>query len=58
VLDQNLKIVREHKPMSRDELAALEAKYQAVAGDGRFERFKTTQTYDGPVHQKQHGFIA
>jgi len=56
VLEQNLKIVRNFKPMSADEVAALEAKYLHVAGDGRFEKFKTTQTYDGPVHQKQHGF--
>jgi len=58
VLDQNLKIVREFKPMPRDEMVALETKYQVAAGDGRHERFKTTQNYDGGVHQKQHGFRA
>lgn len=58
ILEQNLKIVREFKPMSHDEMASLEAKFSGVAGDGRFEKFKTTQTYDGPVHQKQHGFMA
>ncbi|MDR3623284.1 MAG: aldo/keto reductase [Paludisphaera borealis] len=58
VLEQNLKIVRSFKPMSHDEMASLESKYLHVAGDGRFEKFKTTQTYDGPVHQRQHGFIA
>jgi len=58
VLEQNLKIVREFKPMSHDEMASLEAKFAKSAGDGRFEKFKTTQTYDGPVHQKQHGFMA
>ena len=27
-----------------------------VAGDGRFELYKTTQRMDGPYHVKQHGF--
>jgi hypothetical protein len=26
------------------------------ATDGRFEQFKSTQTFDGPVHRRQHGF--
>ncbi|APW59725.1 aldo/keto reductase [Paludisphaera borealis] len=56
VLEQNLKIVRSHKPMARDEMASLETKIAAVSADGRFERFKTTQMFDGAVHQKQHGF--
>ncbi|MDG3002882.1 aldo/keto reductase [Paludisphaera mucosa] len=53
VLEQNLKIVRAFKPMAQDELAALEEKYKAAAGDGRYEGFKTTKNYDGPVHRKQ-----
>lgn len=57
VLDQNLKIVREYRPMGDEERHALEAKYLRVAGDGRFELFKSAKTYDGPVHQKQHGFM-
>jgi uncharacterized protein len=56
VLDQNLKIVRDHSPMSDDERHALEAKYLKLAGDGRFELFKSTTNFDGPVHRKQHGF--
>jgi uncharacterized protein len=28
------------------------------AGDGRHELFKSTVTFDGPFHQKQHGFKA
>ncbi len=56
ILDQNLKIAREFQPMSRDEMTALEARFQAIAGDGRFELFKTTQYFDGTAHRKQHGF--
>lgn len=56
VLDQNLKIAREFQPMSREEAASLEAKYLAIAGDGRYELFKSTQVFDGEVHRRQHGF--
>jgi hypothetical protein len=56
VLDQNLRIAREFQPMNRDEMTAVEAKYKAVAGDGRFELFKSTQIFDGVAHRKQHGF--
>ncbi len=56
VLEQNLKIAREFQPMTTEEMKALEEKYLKVAGDGRFELFKTTKFFDGPVHRKQHGF--
>jgi uncharacterized protein len=56
VLEQNLKIVREFRTMQPQERAALEAKTLAVAGDGRFELFKSSKMFDGPVHRKQHGF--
>jgi predicted aldo/keto reductase-like oxidoreductase len=56
VLDQNLKIVREFRPMTPEEQAAVEGKTLALAGDGRFELFKSSKMFDGPVHRKQHGF--
>ncbi len=56
VLDQNLKIAREFAPMGDEERLALEQKHIQVAGDGRFELFKSSKAFDGPVHQKQHGF--
>jgi predicted aldo/keto reductase-like oxidoreductase len=56
VLDQNLKIVREFQPMSSQEQAAVEARTLAMAGDGRYELFKSSKMFDGPVHRKQHGF--
>jgi predicted aldo/keto reductase-like oxidoreductase len=58
VLDQNLKIVREFSPMTAEEKASTEAKVREVAGDGRFELFKSTQIFDGVVHRRQHGFVA
>ena len=56
VLDQNLKIVREFRPLTLPERAAIEGKTLAMAGDGRFELFKSSKAFDGPVHRKQHGF--
>jgi hypothetical protein len=56
VLEQNLKIVRDFKPMTDDERKAVEKKTVLLAGDGRFELFKSAIQYDGPVHRKQHGF--
>jgi predicted aldo/keto reductase-like oxidoreductase len=56
VLDQNLKIVREFKPMTAEERSAVLAKVGAIAGDGRYELFKTSKTYDSSFHRKQHGF--
>jgi uncharacterized protein len=55
VLEQNLGIARGFKKMSEAEQKALREKVKAVAGDGRHERFKSTQFFDGPHHQKQHG---
>jgi uncharacterized protein len=56
VLEQNLKIVRDFKPMTTDEMAAVENKVRPYAGDGRFELFKSSKVFDGPYHRKQHGF--
>jgi predicted aldo/keto reductase-like oxidoreductase len=56
VLDQNVKIVREFKPMTADERAAVEAKVSAHAGDGRYELFKSSKAFDSSYHRKQHGF--
>jgi hypothetical protein len=44
--------------MSRDEMAAVEARYKKEAGDGRHELFKTTQHFDAVAHRKQHGFAS
>ena len=56
VLDQNLKIVREFKMLTADEKTRIEQSTLKVAGDGRFELFKSSKMFDGPVHRKQHGF--
>ncbi len=55
VLEQNLRIARGFKNMSDEEQKALREKVKEVAGDGRHERFKSTQFFDGVHHQQQHG---
>jgi len=56
VLDQNLRIVRNFQPLSEDERRAIELRTIKLAGDGRFELFKSSKQFDSPVHRKQHGF--
>ncbi len=56
VLEQNLAVARGFKPMTGDEMEALRSRCAPLAGDGRFERFKTTKFYDGDVGREQHGY--
>ena len=55
-LEQDLKIARDFKPMAMDEQEKLREKVKDRATDGRHELFKSTQTFDGPHHRRQHGF--
>ncbi len=55
VLKQDIAIARNFKRLSEDELNQLRSKVKAVAGDGRHERFKSTQLFDGIYHRQQHG---
>jgi aryl-alcohol dehydrogenase-like predicted oxidoreductase len=57
-LQQAVALGRDFKPMSDAERTALVERVRAVAGDGRFELFKSAQTFDGPHHRRQHGFGA
>jgi predicted aldo/keto reductase-like oxidoreductase len=54
VLRQDLAIARAFKHLEGEELSRLLNRVKEVAGDGRHERFKSTQFFDGPYHQKQH----
>src|SRR4051794_15584484 len=51
VLKQNVAIARAFKPLAGEERQQLLAKVKPHAGDGRHERFKSTQLFDGPYHQ-------
>ena len=55
-LRQNIAVARDFKPMEGSEKEQLMARTREGASDGRFELFKSTNMFDGPVHRKQHGF--
>jgi aryl-alcohol dehydrogenase-like predicted oxidoreductase len=52
-LEQALKAAKTFRPMSGTEVAALLAKTEAVARNGDFELYKTTNQFDGTVHNTQ-----
>jgi uncharacterized protein len=56
VLEQDLAIGRNFKPMTAEEQKQLTDRVKPVASDGRFEWSKSTQAFDGPYHRAQHGF--
>jgi len=53
-LVENIGYARAWKPESSQQLAAILDKVKEPAGDGRFERFKSTQDFDSTTHKKQH----
>lgn len=57
-LQQDLAAARAFLPLTAEEAAQLTARVKHVAGDGRFETFKSTKDHDGPRHRRQHGFAA
>jgi len=52
-VDQALEAVRTFKPMSAAQVAALAAKTRDAARNGQFEPFKTTDRFDGTIHNPQ-----
>ena len=55
ILQQNFRIAREFVPLTEEQMAALRQKMASYAADGRFELFKSSGRYDGPIGRKQHG---
>jgi uncharacterized protein len=55
-LKQNVALARNLKPMDEAAREQLVSKVRDVAGDGRYELFKSSKQYDGPHHRRQHGF--
>ena len=56
VLKQNLGVARGFEPMDAAARRDLEQRCAPVAGDGRFELYKSSARHDGAVGRKQHGF--
>jgi predicted aldo/keto reductase-like oxidoreductase len=57
VLRKNLKLAANFKSFHAGEMDALRQRARLVAGDGRFERYKTTQVFDGLPGQMAHGYV-
>jgi predicted aldo/keto reductase-like oxidoreductase len=57
VLRQDLAVARRFPALNQEQLARLVDRVRPQASDGRHERFKSTQVFDGPYHQRQHGFM-
>jgi uncharacterized protein len=55
VLNQNLQILRNFKPLDQAQMEALRT-YAKQFRDGRYELFKSTVKYDGDLGRQQHGF--
>ncbi|HET9958996.1 MAG TPA: aldo/keto reductase [Polyangiaceae bacterium] len=49
ILEQNLRVAREFKPLTDDERKSLLARTAKPASDGAYETFKTSQDHDGTV---------
>ena len=56
-LEQSLAIATDFQPMPENDKKELLARTKAVATDGRYEQFKSTQNFDGGFHRRQHGFV-
>ena len=55
VLDQNLEILRNFKPLGEQQMAQLR-EHGRQFNDGRFELFKSTVKYDGDLGREQHNY--
>jgi aryl-alcohol dehydrogenase-like predicted oxidoreductase len=55
VLDQNLEILRNFKPLSEQQIGELRS-YAKQFDDGRYELFKSSVKYDGDLGRQQHDF--
>jgi predicted aldo/keto reductase-like oxidoreductase len=55
VLDQNLEILRNFKPLGEKQMSELREHGRSF-NDGRYELFKSTAKYDGDVGREQHHF--
>ncbi len=55
VMRKNLKLAKELEPMSQSEKEAILKRTQEMAENGKYERFKTTRNFDGPVGREMYG---
>lgn len=55
-LKKTVKVATTYQPFHAGEMDAVRQKARAMAGDGRFERYKTTQDFDSAAGRAVHGF--
>jgi aryl-alcohol dehydrogenase-like predicted oxidoreductase len=55
VLDQNLEILSNFKPLAEEQMAALR-EHGRQFNDGRYELYKTTVKYESDLGRAQHGY--
>jgi aryl-alcohol dehydrogenase-like predicted oxidoreductase len=53
ILNQALDAARTFKPLTQEQVEALLAKTAPVAGEGKFEGYKTTNNFDGTIQNPQ-----
>lgn len=53
ILDQALRVIRDFTPLLPQERAAMLARTEAAAKDGQFEKYKSSQHFDGTVKNPQ-----
>lgn len=56
VLRQNLDVARGFRPFTAMQMDAVRRKASTLAGDGRFELYKTTAAHEGDEGRRQHGY--
>ena len=56
LLRKNVKLAQQFKPFHAGEMDAMRQRAKGPGGDGRFERYKTTQDFDGLPGRTAHGF--
>jgi predicted aldo/keto reductase-like oxidoreductase len=56
ILKKTLKAAATYKPFHAGEMDAVRTKARAMAGDGRFERYKTTLAFDSTAGLAVHGY--
>ncbi len=56
VLHQNLRVARDFKPMTNEEMDELRKRVAAPAADGRFETYKVSLRFDNPQARLPHHF--
>lgn len=57
VLRKNVKLAAAFTPYRAGEMDALRQRTRVIAGDGRFERYKTTFDFDDRAGRVAHGFL-